>query len=52
MKEYQLNSKNCIDVDGIGCVPTDPKNRHYAAILREVEAGTAEILPYSPPSDD
>ena len=26
-------------------VPLDPANRHYAEIMRQVEAGTLEILP-------
>tara|TARA_B110000902_G_scaffold154661_1_gene177544 strand:- start:161 stop:331 length:171 start_codon:yes stop_codon:yes gene_type:complete len=25
------------------CVPDDPANRHYAAILRQVEAGTLVV---------
>lgn len=25
------------------CVPSDPANRHYAEILRQVEAGTLTI---------
>jgi len=31
-------------IDGLSCfVPLDPANRHYAEILRQVEAGTLTI---------
>jgi len=31
-------------IDGIDCtVPLDPDNRHYAEILKQVEAGTLTI---------
>ena len=34
-----------INTDGL-CIPTDPDNRYYAAILAEVEAGEASIEHY------
>jgi len=37
-------------IDGIQMsVPLDPANRHYAEILRQVEAGTLVILPPDEP---
>ena len=33
-------------IDGVkSWVPTDPMNKHYAEILRQVEAGTLTIAP-------
>ena len=33
-------------IDGVTCsVPTDLANRHYAEIMRQVEAGTLTIAP-------
>ena len=38
------------NIDGIiMSVPLDPANRHYAEILRQVEAGTLVILPPDEP---
>jgi len=44
MTTYTINSLGNIFVEGIGTIPSDPLNRHYAKILREVEVGTAEIV--------
>ena len=42
-----FNGKNCsikATIDGVEMsVPLDPANRHYAEILRQVEAGTLVI---------
>ena len=39
----QLNMLKCV-IDGITTwVPIDPANRHYAEILRQVEAGELTI---------
>ena len=33
-----------VTIDGVGLiVPNDPANRHYAEIMRQVEAGTLTI---------
>lgn len=32
-------------------VPLDPANRHYAEIMRQVEAGTLTILPPDEPEE-
>jgi hypothetical protein len=35
-----------VEIDGVfTTVPLDPANRHYAEILRQVEAGTLTIAP-------
>jgi len=43
----QFNGENCsikATIDGITMsVPLDPANKHYAEILRQVEAGTLTI---------
>jgi hypothetical protein len=40
------NSSIQATIDGITMsVPLDPANRHYAEILRQVEAGTLTIAP-------
>ena len=37
-------------IDGVTMsVPLDPANRHYAEIMRQVEAGTLVILPPDEP---
>lgn len=47
--EYQVDANNdnsCIQarIDGrVTSVPLDPANRHYAEILKQVEAGTLTI---------
>jgi len=39
-EKYGLNAT----IDGVEmCVPIDPDNRHYAEIMRQVEAGTLTI---------
>jgi len=48
--QYVLwDGNNCavnITIDGVTMsVPLDPANRHYAEILRQVEAGTLTIAP-------
>ena len=35
---------NHYKVDDVLIVPEDPANRHYAEIMRQVEAGTLTIL--------
>ena len=38
------NCAICCTIDGVEMsVPLDPNNRHYAEILRQVEAGTLVI---------
>jgi hypothetical protein len=49
MITYEVDSLGYIQVENVGRVPTDPANRHYAAVLRAVEAGDAEINPYTAP---
>ena len=44
MITYNKNSLGNIFIEGIGTIPSDPLNRHYAKILREVAAETAEIV--------
>ena len=44
MKIYKERNAT-IQHNGMG-IPTDPANRHYAAILAEVEAGEASIEHY------
>ena len=47
--QYRARPDNLRDsikavVDGVTlCIPTDPANRHYAEIMRQVEAGTLTI---------
>ena len=44
------NSSITATIDGIQIfIPLDPANRHYAEILRQVEAGTLVILPPDEP---
>lgn len=38
----------CVIDDQTICVPLDPANRHYAEILRQVEAGTLTIVDAEP----
>ena len=47
MKKYKVNSYGTgwEDLDTGGGIPKDLNNRHYAEMLRLVEAGEAEILP-------
>jgi len=45
-KDYLTNencSINCVADGQTVSVPLDPDNRHYAEILRQVEAGTLTI---------
>lgn len=49
MKTYQQTESGF--VIGRLHIPTDPRNRHYAQMLREVEAGEAEIVPASTPEE-
>ena len=44
--QYSDDRNTIIDavIDGVKmCVPTDPANRHYAEIMRQVEAGELTI---------
>jgi hypothetical protein len=42
----EANAGVLTTIDGIEmAVPLDPANRHYAEILRQVEAGTLTIAP-------
>jgi len=42
--EDEINSSITAVIDGVTMsVPLDPANRHYAEILRQVEAGTLVI---------
>jgi hypothetical protein len=44
------NSSITATIDGIQMsVPLDPANRHYAEIMRQVEAGTLVIQPADEP---
>ena len=44
------NSVITVTINGIQMfIPLDPANRHYAEILRQVEAGTLVILPPDEP---
>ena len=48
VKEYLVEENAGIKatIDGIEwSVPLDPANRHYAEIMRQVEAGTLTIAP-------
>ena len=49
----QFDGVNCsiqATIDGIEMsVPLDPANRHYAEIMRQVEAGTLTIQPADTP---
>jgi hypothetical protein len=48
MKQYQaLNAAGTRYLDGHRHIPAVPGNRHYDAMLAEVAAGSAEILPYA-----
>ena len=45
-EKYGENVSISLTVDGEDrplCVPLDPANRHYAEILKQVEAGTLTI---------
>ena len=43
MKTYKIDVMGIV-IDGNKNIPQDPKNKDYARILREVAAGTAEIV--------
>ena len=46
------NSSITAVIDGINMsVPLDPANRHYAEIMRQVEAGTLVIQPADEPEE-
>ena len=50
IESYGDNSGIKATVDGIEMsVPLDPANRHYAEIMRQVEAGTLTIQPADTP---
>lgn len=47
-----INASICVIIDGTQMyVPLDPANRHYAEIMRQVEAGTLTILPPDEPEE-
>jgi len=48
--EINQNASITATIDGITMsVPLDPSNRHYAEIMRQVEAGTLTIEPADTP---
>jgi hypothetical protein len=44
LSDNDINTSICATIDGQELfVPLDPSNRHYAEILKQVEAGTLTI---------
>lgn len=63
MENILITTAQYVSVDGVNVgvlatiegnplgVPLDPANRHYAEIMRQVEAGTLIILPPDEPEE-